>query len=238
MDKKLLAYQISGQTVGIDLSSWRDDDLNGNDSFLIINSGDTTPDGYTDISSIENWDRFGNGVANDYLVTKFEIRDIANSVGWSGLTNNEKDLAIKYYINPDMSDAFNYLTTTSGMTSSEAQIFLSKKWHIHHGYLLESCKERWYYVKIVAIKYLSFADAEDLFDTAQQLVYEYTEMGRLGVNYGDKNNGIMDYLMSTNGYAGQGLEEENYTLQIGTWNEFKTELENVLVKGIYSKYKN
>ena len=28
--KKILAYQISGQTVGIDLASWNVSDLNGN----------------------------------------------------------------------------------------------------------------------------------------------------------------------------------------------------------------
>ena len=238
MNKKLVAYQIDNQIIGVDLNSWKRNDLNGNEPFLIINSGETIPSGYTDITSIENWNRFGNSIANDYLVTKFEIRDIANNIGWSGLTNNEKDLAIEYYINPDMSHAVDYLMTEKGMTSGESNQYLTQKWHIHHGNLLEACKERWYYVKIVAVKYLSFADAEDLFDKAQNLIYEYIEMGRLGKDYGDKNNGIMDYLMSTNGYVDQGLEEEGYTLQTGTWNEFKDELENVLVNGIYSKYKN
>ena len=238
MNKKLVAYQIDNQIIGVDLNSWKRNDLNGNEPFLIINSGETIPSGYTDITSIENWNRFGNSIANDYLVTKFEIRDIANSIGWSGLTNNEKDLAIEYYINPDMSHAVDYLMTEKGMTSGESNQYLTQKWHIHHGNLLEACKERWYYVKIVAVKYLSFADAEDLFDKAQNLIYEYIEMGRLGKDYGDKNNGIMDYLMSTNGYVDQGLEEEGYILQTGTWNGFKDELKNVLVNGIYSKYKN
>mgnify|MGYP006290882575 CR=1 FL=1 len=238
MSKKLLAYQINDQTIGIDIQSWTASEINENDPFLIINSGETIPSGYTDITSIENWDKFGSGIANDYLVTKFEIRDIANSIGWSGLTNNEKDLAIEYYINPDMSHAIDYLMTEKGMTSGESSQYLTQKWHIHHGNVLEACKERWYYVKIVAVKYLSFADAEDLFDKAQNLIYEYIEMGRLGKDYGDKNNGIMDYLMSTNGYVDQGLEEEGYILQTGTWNGFKDELKNVLVNGIYSKYKN
>ena len=42
MKKYLLAYQISGQTVGVDISSWSDVDLNGNKAFKIIRSGDTT----------------------------------------------------------------------------------------------------------------------------------------------------------------------------------------------------
>lgn len=238
MEKKLLAYQISGQTVGIDIQSWMDVDLNNNKPFKIITSGETIPNGYVDISSIENWDNFGTGIANDYLVIKFEIRDIIDNIGWSGLTDVEKDLGIKYYVYPDINTAIEYLMTIRGMSLEEAKTYISTKWHVHHGNVLESSKKRWYYVKMVVIKYLSFLDAEDLFDTTQQLIYEYIEMGRLGIDYGDNNNGIMDYLMSTNGYMGQGLEENNYTLITGTWNDFKEELKNVLVKGIYKQHIN
>ena len=48
----------------------------------------------------------------------------------------------------------------------------------------------------------------------------------------------MDYLMSTNGFAGQGMEENNYTLINGTWDIFREELYKVLVCGIYAKYDN
>jgi len=54
MNKILLAYQISGQTVGIDIQSWNNDDINGNQPFIVINSGDTIPNNYIDISTIEN----------------------------------------------------------------------------------------------------------------------------------------------------------------------------------------
>lgn len=93
-------------------------------------------------------------------------------------------------------------------------------------------------MKIIVAQYLSFADAEDLFDTCENLVYQYTELGRLGKDYNDNNDGIMDYLMSTHGFTGQGLEENNYTLLKGTWSEFKAELSKVLVCGIYDKYNN
>lgn len=56
---KLLGYQISGQTVGIDLDGWIDSDLNGNQPFLGISDDATVPSGYTDISSIVNWGKFG-----------------------------------------------------------------------------------------------------------------------------------------------------------------------------------
>jgi hypothetical protein len=61
-------------------------------------------------------------------------------------------------------------------------------------------------------------------------------MGRLGINYGDKRDGIMDYIESTNAFAGQGLRENSYTLLQGTWDIFITAMRNVFVEGIYSKY--
>lgn len=236
--KKILAYQISGQTVGIDLASWNVSDLNGNEPFKIILSGQTIPSGYADITSIQHWDDFGINIANDYLVVKFEIRDIVDIKKWSGLTNTEKDLAIKYYAYTDPTAMVIHLMMTKGWSLAQAQAYILQSWHIHHGHVVETCKQRWFYVKIIVAQYLSFADAEDLFDTCENLVYQYTELGRLGKDYNDNNDGIMDYLMSTHGFTGQGLEENNYTLLKGTWSEFKTELSKVLVCGIYDKYNN
>lgn len=236
MKKFLLAYQISGQTVGIDLFSWVDSDLNGNEPFKIINSGDTIPDGFINISSIENWNKFGDGVANDYFVYKSEIKTLVGEIGWTGLTNNEKDLAIKYYSYPDMTEAITYLMTTKGMTQAQAQGYVLSAWHKHHGNITLSCRQRWYYAKFVVPQYLSFVDAEDLLNIVEPLVFAYHDMGRLGINYGDKKDGIMDYIESTNTYFGQGLKENNYTLLMGTWEEFIIAMKNVFVFGIYEKY--
>jgi len=233
---KLYGYQISGQTVGIDIESWENDDLNNNKPFIIINSGDTIPSGYVDISNIENWDTIGLNVANDYLVVKFEIKNLVDQTGWSGLTNNEKNIAIKYYAYPDDISAITHLMTTMGMSQQNAQVYLVQQWHRHHAGVINACKKRWYYVKFIIPLFLSFDDAEDLFDTVQQLIYEYTEMGRLGKINGDKNDGIMDYIHSANGFAGQGLKENNYTLLQGDWNTLITMMNDVFVNGVYNKY--
>lgn len=235
--KKLLAYKINGnQIIGIDTDTWYNEDLNGNEPFKIILSGETMPSGYTDITSIQNWDKFGLNVANDYLVPKFEIRDITNLSGWTGLTNTEKDIVIKYYAYTGTTDMVIHLMTTKGWSQVQAQAFVLQSWHLHHGHVINTCKQRWFYIKIIIAQYLSFADAENLFDICETLIYQYIELGRLGKDYNDNNDGIMDYLMSTNGFEGQGLEENNYTLLMGTWSEFKEELHKVLVCGIYNKY--
>jgi len=234
--KHLLAYQISGQTVGIDIQSWNDADLNGNPAFQIICSATTKPSGYTDIDSIENWDAFGLQVANDYSVVKFEIKDIATMLEWSGLTNTEKDLVIKYYAYPDPTTAVIYLMTTKGMSQQQAQGFMLQSWHKHHLKNIIAYTQRWNYAKFSVLQFLSRADGEDLFNTVKPLVDLYIEVGILGIDYNDSNDGIIDYVYSQYGFTGQGLEENNYTLMQGTWADFKQALDMVLVCGIYDKY--
>ena len=234
--KHLLAYQISGQTVGIDIDSWNDNDLNGNPAFQIILSGQTVPSGYTDIDDIVNWDKFGLQVANDYSVVKFEIKDIVNLIGWTGLTNTEKDLAIKYYAYPDPTSAVIHLMTTKGMSQAQAQGFVLMQWHKHHLRNIVAYRQRWNYAKFTVLQYISRGDGEDLFNTVKSLVDLYIEVGILGWEYSDFQDGIIDYVYSTHGFTGQGLEENGYQLQQGTWADFKADLDKVLVCGIYYKY--
>jgi hypothetical protein len=234
MKKLLLAYTINNKIVGIDLQQWHISD--GSSAFKLINSGDTIPTNYVNISSIVNWNQFGNIVANDYLVYKNTINDICNQKRWSGLTNTEKDIAIQYYSYPDSTSAVAYLMTVKGMSQPQAQEFLLLQWHKHHGNLMNACKLRWYYVKLIAITYLSFEDVETLLSNIQLLILLYVTVGRIGINYGDVKEGIMDYIESTNIYLNNGLRETKYTLLTGTYNDFIQALKNVIVEGIYNKY--
>ena len=83
---------------------------------------------------------------------------------------------------------------------------------------------------------LRAGDGEDLFNTVKSLVDLYIEVGILGWEYSDFQDGIIDYVYSTHGFTGQGLEENGYQLQQGTWADFKADLDKVLVCGIYYKY--
>ena len=65
MEKQLLGYTINGQVVGIDILQWNIP--NYGQAYLIINSGSTIPSGYTNISSIINWDQFGITIAIQFL---------------------------------------------------------------------------------------------------------------------------------------------------------------------------
>jgi hypothetical protein len=235
MKKKLLGYIIGGQTIGQEILSWEKASLNGNSPFLVISQDSSIVDGYNDISSITAWHNFGSSVANDYLVMKFEIRELVKEIGWVNLSDAEKDIAIETYSYDSIQDAVIYLMG-KGLTQEQAQGLLVTKWHRHHGNLLDVCSCRWFYVKFIVAQYLSFADAEELLDTCQQLIWAYTECGRLGMNYGDNNTGLMDYIESTNAFLNQGMQEGGYALIHGTWSEFIGKMHDVLVGGIYIKY--
>jgi hypothetical protein len=234
--KKLIAYQISGQTVGIDIKTWVDSDLNGNEPFKIILSGDTIPSGYTDINIIEYWDQFAPNVANDYAVIRFAIKEIVDIKNWSGLTNTEKDLTIKYYSYSDPVDAVIYLMTVKGMTQGEAELFVLRSWHKHHLRNIVAYTQRWNYAKYSTLLYLNRYDAEDLFYTVKTLIDLYIETGIIGVDFNYTSDGIIDYIYSIHGFTGQGLEENNYNLLQGTWADFKDALNIVVVCGIYEMY--
>lgn len=235
MKKYLLAYQISGQTIGIDINSWNTDDLNGNQPYISINSGDTIPDNYINITSIINWKLFGLECVNDYLVFQRELKNIVITTGWTNLSNDEKDVAIEYFAFDDSTDAMIYLITEKGMSQDDAMMFIIKHWHTHHGKMIQCTKERWFQVKLIVGMFISIADAEDLFNTAKMLIYGYTETGIFGKNYGDNTDGIMDFIESTNGYVGNGLIEKDYNLNFGNLYYFIQGIKNVLVYGIYDK---
>ena len=234
--KHLIAYQIDGSTVGVDIETWEKADLGGNAPFKIIMDSDPSVAGYVEINTIENWNHLAYPIANDYSVIKFAIKEIAEETGWSSLTNTEKDLAIKYYAYPDPTSAVVYLMTTKGWSQAQAQGFVLMQWHKHHLRNIVAYTQRWNYAKFTVLQYLTREDGEDLFNTVKALIDLYIEVGILGYQYNDNQDGIVDYIYSQYGFTGQGLEENGYTLLQGTWADFKQALDEVLVCGIYYKY--
>ena len=99
MALNIFAYNVSGQTVGIDTSVWDELDLNGNSPF--ITSASTTLSGYSNISSIQNWDEFGNSAGLRHCKIRSEIKDIydANTgTTWSAYTVDDQKVLSKYFL--------------------------------------------------------------------------------------------------------------------------------------------
>jgi hypothetical protein len=100
----LTTLQINGQTIGVDLMGWTDDCLSGNTPFVVLfNSGDTIPNGYIDISSIENWDSIP---VLDWSRRRDAISNLTYSIAGTGLTNylsltnKQRIIAAKYFLVP------------------------------------------------------------------------------------------------------------------------------------------
>lgn len=99
---KLLAFILSGQTLGVDIESWNVTQLSGNIPFTIINDNDSIPSGYTDISSIENWSKFSSGIIDNfyYMSTRNEIQKLLSpevaTGNTSGLTSSELAVVQEY----------------------------------------------------------------------------------------------------------------------------------------------
>lgn len=171
----------------------------------------------------------------DYQQKKYCIRTFHYRKGWTGLTNEEKQVIIDWHGHPDQGngiqdyDKIVYLMTVKGMSQVEAIQYITNAWHSNWVKFLVDCPNRWALLVKVVAEHLSLADATDLSDTVETLKAQYLTDGRLGLDYGDSQNGIMDYIMSTHTYNGTGMEYNLYTLIKGDWTSFKDALEDVMV---------
>jgi hypothetical protein len=232
MNYNLFGYDLNGQTVGVDISRFYLTDLDGNEPFVLA-SGQTLT-GYTSITSIENMYNFGSNPCGTYQTWQKGVRLCGYEVGWSAMTDTQKDYIIDVYAYPEGStEIITYLVTTKGMTQTEAENYLTDRWHIHWGNFLKDCPERWNNTVKVTVGYLPFSASSQLMDTVNVLVDKYLVTGRLGVGYGDTSDGLMNFVMSSSSYVGNGLEEycisHGFTLNKGDYESFRQDIENTII---------
>jgi len=208
-----------------------------NDSYVI--QGDEE-----DITSIENWQKYGPFICTDYLQYVSYVQ--SNCPIWSSLSNDEKDYLISAYIKAgditkeeDTSNKIAYLTGDKGLSMTDAQGVLLDAWSDYHIKERASCKARSECKEVSYIigKYLSISDASDFVKTIQNLIYLFSTQGIRGVNEGDTAEGIFDFIESTHGsvYDTAGLREMGYTMINGDpdMDNFIDELMDVLRNGNY-----
>jgi hypothetical protein len=228
---KLYAYNLDGTPIN-DLPKYSNDSLVGNSPYLV---SDVDIPNYTDISSIENWYKYGENVLKDYQEIQKAIRLYHYIKGWDNLTHPEKDIVIKYYANPDLGQGVQiyqiivHLMTMHGMTQNEAIGYMTECWIEHFERNRECCKSRWIDVVRCVLKYLNFHDASDLDTSLFQLKLAYLDSNLQGIGYGDSLPGIMNFVNSDSIFTGNGLEEKGYVLNTGTIQDFKKELEEVII---------
>ena len=84
----------TGDTIGLSVTEWERDSLNGNDPFVI----DTIiPNGYADISSIILFDKYGLSAAN-VSVVRTAIDTLFQATTFSALSTLEKEVVSKWFL--------------------------------------------------------------------------------------------------------------------------------------------
>lgn len=95
----IFAYNLSGQTIGVDLKSWNSNDLSGSTPFAVSTA--STLSEYANITSISNWDEYGGSVGYRHCKVRDEINNIYNTqtgTTWSAYTLSEQKIFSKYFI--------------------------------------------------------------------------------------------------------------------------------------------
>ena len=198
---------------------------------------------YNDITSIGSWYQYGDTLCSDFLQVRRRIRNIVNSVTWSGLTDSEKDIVISLYLKEDSVTESTYngykvaYLMGKGYTLTQASGILIQSYANYHVREVNACLKRANseMLYVVIAKYLTLTDAGDLIKITHKLFDLFKSQAIRGVNEGSAGEGLFDFLESTVGtsYENSGLEEQGYTLNTGTYTEFITELMDVLREGNY-----
>jgi len=102
MANYLFAYNLSGSTgntIGVNELVWNERDLSGNTPFAIATT--STLSGYSNISSIVNWDAWGEAAGYSRCKVRNEIKSLYESdtgTTWSGYSVNEQKVLSRYFL--------------------------------------------------------------------------------------------------------------------------------------------
>ena len=214
------------------------------DAPIISTTGTLDTTIYDDITSIENWVQYGKNICTDYLQVRDRLLVELNNISWSGLTNNEKDIVIEYYLRETSkdevtmnTDKVTYLMTEKGYSQLQAQGTLIQSYSAYHLNEINSCAKRGNseQLYIVIAKHLTIIDAADLIKITHTLFDLYKSQAIRGTDDGSAGEGLFNFLESTVGssYETTGLEQQGYTLNTGDYTSFVSELMNVLRNGNY-----
>jgi len=192
---KLYAYILNGKPL-TDYVSWSYGDVYG-PAFLI---GNTSPSGYSDVSSIINWSNYG-GKLKDYNYLRDRIKELTDSIGFNNLTTEEKIISANYFV--------------VGKTERDT-VLTEEEQYDAWSYLIAQSQDsrfnRWEQAK----KYISYKltpiNSSDLAKSTSDLCNDY-------INYNiitktkDGISGLFDYLRGEGDYVSNGYPSKSYWTQ-------------------------
>lgn len=190
----------------------------------------------TNVTSVVYLDRFSS-LFNDYRVVQQSMKNHVLFIGWGSLSNSDRRIVVDYFAHDNDVDKITHLMSVEGLSQDDAERELINCWVVHNRKFTDSLSKRWVESMKIVSWYLNEVDLEDLWNEARYLINDMIQIGNLGQDYDDSKNGIMDYLLSTNGFnindIPSGMEANGYILKHGDWIEFKNALKDCLIDGIY-----
>jgi len=155
---------------------------------------------YDDITSNLNWSNIGSGYY-DYNFVRTQISLYTNSNEWSGLTQDDKIIASKYFV-------VDKIKRDEVLTEEEQMI----NWGILVNSSQRSRYDRWEAAKTYISYKLSPVNSSDLGKTTSQLCNDY-------INYNiitlikDGVSGLFDYLKGEGDFISNGYPSKSYWSQ-------------------------
>jgi len=184
---------------------------------------DTVEVGFTDISSIANWDAYGKRAGADYEIQSREIAAIVTSTTFALLSDVEKNIACIYsailigFVPDHATMITHYASTPSyGMLGDgqAASVFHFNRFGEHLNNLREGAAIRSNAPRISVAMMMYFKDLDTIntfYDAIRTFRLDYVGKYHLGTEYGDTIDGIMDYLESTGSYVDGGLKNFEFS---------------------------
>jgi hypothetical protein len=209
---KLQAYILNGKVINVDVFNWSLDQLNGNQPWII---SENIQNGYSDITSITNWDSIGFDL-KDYDYVRTRIKEIVTQIGFNNLPLNEKIISAKYFL-VDKTERDSVLT-------EDEQIFYWDNLIVNSQ---DSRFKRWESAKKYISYKLSPVNSSDLAISTSSLCTNF-------INYNivtktkDGVSGLFDYLKGEGDYISNGYPSKSYWTQMD-----QNKIMGVLEKGDY-----
>jgi len=184
----------------------------GDNFFVIGQTLDTEK--YKDITSVTNLDIIGRKL-EDYCLIRLILKNMMDDTSdpfWS-LSTAEKDIICKYCAATDETIVGYYVS--KGMTVQEATIL-----HINVRSVDVRTAATCYHTRLMQpefmatiMMYLGITQGETFMDAVRNFAIDVKDMARIGTNYNNIYDGIMDYIESTGSYVDGGLK--NYVISPG-----------------------
>lgn len=238
MHVKLCSYIINGNVLGVDTTSYNTTDLNGNDPYILLHGGESVPTGYSDITSIENFQKYGEELVYDWQDYQRGLKLLYLLKGWDNCTDNEKQICIDYYLDPDYGSGVQSTRQVmfligKGYSLPDAKVYLLDKWAEYFEKFTENTNARLLRAVKYLVTWMQITEAADLDIKVTELKTQYLTSANLGLGYGDAVKGIMNWMWSNGAYIDNGFAEQGYTLDGITLNDFLTGFENTLIDDIF-----